>query len=259
MCNDCGCGDPEILPLELQTKILSENDHVAAHNRSHFDETGVVAINLMGSPGAGKTALLEATAACKGATSWRLAAMSGDLATENDGQRLMNAGIDAATITTGTACHLDARLVHRRLHDLEWRSADYLFIENVGNLVCPAIYDLGQHRNVVVISVTEGEDKPLKYPVIFKDADAVVITKVDLLPALPHMNLSTLTENIAKVMPDPRVLLVSAFGTPGVQAWVDWLDGVRSDELERRRVALAQGTTVVEPTAPERNPRNHLS
>jgi hydrogenase nickel incorporation protein HypB len=210
----------------VQARILSDNDRGAAHNRHHFAEAGVVAINIMGSPGAGKTALLEATAKhLQG--SRHLTALSGDLATDNDGARLSKAGIDAATITTGTACHLDAELVHRALHDMDWRAADYLFIENVGNLVCPAIYDLGQHRNVVALSVTEGEDKPLKYPVMFKDADLVVFTKTDLLPHLPHISLDRLRDNLARVMPNPRSIDVAALTGEGVGAWVDWLEALR--------------------------------
>lgn len=227
MCNDCGCGDPEVVPVDVHTKILADNDARAAHNREHFGEAGVVAINVMGSPGSGKTALLEATARALGGTR-RLAAMSGDLATDNDGARLVAAGIEAMTITTGTACHLDARLVHHGLHHLKWTEADYLFIENVGNLVCPAVYDLGQHRNVVVLSITEGEDKPLKYPVMFKGADLVVISKVDLLPYLPQVSVERLRENIAKVMPGGHAIEVGALGGEGIDEWVRWLEALRA-------------------------------
>ncbi|MEX1363948.1 MAG: hydrogenase nickel incorporation protein HypB [Nannocystaceae bacterium] len=235
MCTDCGCGDPDVVPLEIQARILSDNDRGAAHNRHHFEEAGVVAINVMGSPGSGKTALLEATArGLPGAR--KVTALSGDLATDNDAARLLAAGIGtAATITTGTACHLDAALVHRALHDLAWRGSDYLFIENVGNLVCPAVYDLGQHRNVVVLSVTEGEDKPLKYPVMFKDADLVVITKTDLLPLLPHVSLAALHDNLSRVMPNPTAIELSALGGAGVGAWIEWLERLR------RSLARPQG------------------
>lgn len=227
MCTDCGCGDPRVVPVDVQTRILADNERDAVHNRHHFDEAGVVAINLMGSPGSGKTALLEATAQhLRGRR--RLTALSGDLATDNDGIRLAKAGIETAgTIITGTACHLDAALVHRALHDKDWRGSDYLFVENVGNLVCPAVYDLGQHRNVVVLSVTEGEDKPLKYPVMFKDADLVVISKTDLLPMLPHVSLQVLHDNLARVMPRPRAIEVSALHDQGMAGWIDWLEGLR--------------------------------
>jgi hydrogenase nickel incorporation protein HypB len=223
MCDTCGCGDSELVPVEIQERILSGNERTARHNREHFEAAGVFAINLMGSPGSGKTAVLEATARAR---SWlRVGAMSGDLATDNDAERLRKAGIPAVSITTGTACHLDAELVHKALHALgDWRGLDLLVIENVGNLVCPAVYDLGQAENVVALSVTEGEDKPLKYPVMFRKADLVLITKVDLLPYLPGMRLEVLLENLAKVMPDPRVIPVSAVTGEGMPQWLDWLE-----------------------------------
>ena len=163
MCQDCGCGDPEVVPVEVQERILVENDRVAQHNREHFEEHGVLAVNLMGSPGAGKTALLEATAKLAG-TRLRLGAVSGDLATDHDGERLRKAGIPASTITTGTACHLDARLIHEALHDFPLHGLDIFVIENVGNLVCPAIYDLGQSANVVALSVTESATTLAAWP-----------------------------------------------------------------------------------------------
>ncbi len=202
MCTTCGCGDPELVPVELHEKILAGNDRAARHNREHFLEAGVLALNLMGSPGAGKTAVLEATARAAAAKGWRLAAVSADLATDNDARRLEMAGIPSKAITTGQACHLDAELVHRSLHDFPWRATDVFFIENVGNLVCPAIYDLGQAANVVVLSVTEGEDKPLKYPVMFKAADLVLVTKVDLVPHL-DVSLAKVHDALARVMPRP--------------------------------------------------------
>ena len=223
MCDTCGCGDSELVPVEIQERILSGNERTARHNREHFEAAGVFVINLMGSPGSGKTAVLEATARAR---SWlRVGAMSGDLATDNDAERLRKAGIPAVSITTGTACHLDAELVHKALHSLgDWRGLDLLVIENVGNLVCPAVYDLGQAENVVALSVTEGEDKPLKYPVMFRKADLVLVTKVDLLPYLPGMRLEVLLENLAKVMPDPRVIPVSVVTGEGMPQWLDWLE-----------------------------------
>ncbi|MBW1885843.1 MAG: hydrogenase nickel incorporation protein HypB, partial [Deltaproteobacteria bacterium] len=186
MCDVCGCGDPAIVSEDLHEKILADNDRVALHNREHFIRQDVLAINLMGSPGSGKTALLEATR--RAAPELRLAAVSGDLATDNDAQRLEAAGVPARTITTGTACHLDAGMVHHALHHWSEMESDVFFIENVGNLVCPAIYDLGQAFNVVALSVTEGPDKPLKYPVMFRAADLVLLTKSDLLPHLPDVD-----------------------------------------------------------------------
>ena len=194
----------------------------AAELREEFTRRGTLVVNLLSSPGAGKTSLLEATA-----RHWqgrrRMAVLVGDLETDRDGERLRSAGITAATITTGSACHLDAELIHRALHDFPWREVDLLFIENVGNLVCPAIYDLGQAANVVALSVTEGEDKPLKYPVMFRKADLVLVTKVDLLPHLPGVELSTIRDHLARVMPEPRMIATSAMTGEGVDEWLAWL------------------------------------
>jgi hydrogenase nickel incorporation protein HypB len=199
--------------------------------REHFVATGVLALNIMGSPGSGKTALLEATARAAG-DRIRFAAVSGDLATDLDAERLARAGIVSAPITTGSACHLDATMVHDALHEPRLaealRAAEVFFVENVGNLVCPAVYDVGQAANVVVLSVTEGVDKPLKYPVMFRKADLVVVTKIDLLPHLTGVSLATLTENIARVMPAPRVIALSATTDDGIQGFVAWIDARRA-------------------------------
>lgn len=224
MCDSCGCGDTKRVPVQIQTQILEDNDRMAAHLRAHFREAGVVSINLMGSPGSGKTALLEATASGV-SSSLRLSAISGDLATDNDAQRLSAAGIPAKSITTGSACHLDAEMVHGALHDVGWRDVDYFFIENVGNLVCPAVYDLGQSANVVALSVTEGEDKPLKYPAMFLKADLVLLTKIDLLPHLPEVRPEVIEAGLAQVMPMPSMIPVSARTGAGVDRWVAWLAG----------------------------------
>ena len=223
MCDSCGCGDHEIVPVAVHERILADNDRTAQHNREHFEEHGVLVVNVMGSPGAGKTAVLEATARALG-NGRRLGALAGDLATERDADRLKTAGITAKSITTGSACHLDAEMVHRALHDVAWASLDYLFIENVGNLVCPAVYDLGQAVNVVALSVTEGEDKPLKYPVMFRKADLVLLTKIDLLPHLPDIRVDEIREALAHVMPSPVLLPISARTGEGVDRWSAWLD-----------------------------------
>jgi hydrogenase nickel incorporation protein HypB len=215
-----------MVPVEVQEKILAGNERQAAHNRAHFGEHGVLAINLMGSPGSGKTAVLEATARALRAR--RLAAMAGDLATERDAERLRAAGIPTQSITTGSACHLDADLVHRALHHVVLGGVDYLFIENVGNLVCPAVYDLGQAFNVVALAVTEGEDKPLKYPVMFRKADLVLVTKVDLLPHLPDVRLEAIEDNLARVMPALALLPVSARTGAGIDTWAAWLERERT-------------------------------
>ncbi len=230
MCESCGCGDPELVPVEVREGLLAGNDHRAVHNREHFAAGGVLAVNLMGSPGSGKTALLEATArAWRG--SGRLGAFSGDLATENDARRLEASGIPSKAITTGSACHLDADMVHRALGGFPWRDLDVLFIENVGNLVCPAVYDLGQEANVVALSVTEGEDKPLKYPVMFRKADLVLLTKIDLVPHLPGLDLGAIEDALSRTMPAARMIPVSAVTGEGIDHWMAWLAG--------RRAALA--------------------
>jgi hydrogenase nickel incorporation protein HypB len=232
MCTTCGCGDTRVVPVDVHERILAGNDRIAAHNREHFAAAGVLALNLMGSPGSGKTALLEATARAA-AGHLRIGAVSGDLATDNDARRLEKAGIPARSITTGQGCHLDAQLVHEALHGFAWRDLDLFFVENVGNLVCPAIYDLGQAASVVALSVTEGEDKPLKYPVMFKGADLVLLTKCDLLPHL-DVDPARIRDALSRVMPRPEAIEVSARTGQGIEAWIAW--------LEARRAALPRAT-----------------
>jgi hydrogenase nickel incorporation protein HypB len=233
MCDSCGCGDPEIVSLDVQDHILAGNTRRAQHNRDHFKGHGVFAVNLMGSPGAGKTAVLEATAQRLGDSS-RCGALAGDLATDRDAARLARAGVPALSITTGSACHLDAKMVHQALHAFPgWQQLDYMFIENVGNLVCPAVYDLGQDVNVVALAVTEGDDKPIKYPVMFRKADLVLLTKVDLLPFLPNVGVDTVLDAVAQVMPANKVILFSAETGQGVDEWLDWL-------AERRRASIGE-------------------
>jgi hydrogenase nickel incorporation protein HypB len=221
MCTDSRPDDVNVMPIELQTRILARNDGTAAHNREHLRERGIFTVNIMGSPGSGKTAVLEATARAfhDGA---KLAAIAGDLATENDAMRLVRAGIRSRAIKTGQACHLDAEMVHHELHHLDLEGIDYLFIENVGNLVCPAVYDLGQDVNAVALSVTEGEDKPLKYPTMFAKADVVLLTKTDLLPHL-NVDLTVIYQALARVMPDPVVIPLASQQPGGVEGWISWL------------------------------------
>ena len=239
MCETCGCGDTQLVPVEVQDRILAVNERQARHNREHFAESRVLAVNLMGSPGAGKTAVLEATARALGARV-RLGALAGDLATDNDATRLKAAGIPSLSITTGSACHLDAEMVHKALHGFAWREVDYLFIENVGNLVCPAVYDLGQAVNVVALSITEGADKPLKYPVMFRTADLVLLTKLDLLPHLPGTSLAAYEDALARVMPRLAVLHVSAVTGAGIDAWTAWLAGRRDASRPAGDATLAE-------------------
>ncbi len=230
MCDVCGCGDRRKVSIDVHASLLAGNDREAAHLREHFVAAGVLAVNVMGSPGAGKTALLEATAGALGGR-LRLAAVSGDLATELDAERLARAGVPSATITTGSACHLDASMVHDALHAPALAAAvsacALFFIENVGNLVCPAVYDLGQGASVVLLSVTEGVDKPLKYPVMFRKADLVVLTKADLLPHLPGVSVDAVRDNVARVMPSARVIVTSAVTGQGVDEFIAWLEARR--------------------------------
>jgi hydrogenase nickel incorporation protein HypB len=237
MCQDCGCGDVNLVPLDVQTRILARNDDVASHNREHFTERGIFAINVMGSPGSGKTAVLEATARTF-SDGRRVAALAGDLATDNDAARLRRAGLRSRAIETGQACHLDAEMVHHELHHFPLDHVEYFFIENVGNLVCPAVYDLGQRANVVVLSVTEGEDKPLKYPTMFAKADLVLLTKSDLLPLLPHVSIEAIHDALARVMPDPRVIAISPLSGQGIADWIGWLRMCRDAMIASRGVLV---------------------
>jgi len=221
MCDTCGCGDPELVSVPVHERILATNHRVARHNREHFRDAGVLAINLMGSPGSGKTAILEATARALGA-SHRIGVLVGDLATDNDAQRARAAGVVAEAITTGSACHLDAEMVHHGLHHLPWRELEYLFIENVGNLVCPAEFDVGEHAKAMVLSVTEGEDKPLKYPVMFRSVDVVLLNKIDLVPYL-DADVDAYIAHVREVNAAATILPVSARTGAGMDAWFGWL------------------------------------
>jgi hydrogenase nickel incorporation protein HypB len=232
MCDSCGCNlphdhhpvamDGDQVSITVRQNILQANNQTAAHNRQHFEEYGVLAINLMSSPGAGKTALLEATIeALKG--EWAIAVIEGDLETENDAERIRAHGVPAIQITTGSACHLDAAMVHRALHDVALADLDLLFIENVGNLVCPASFDLGQHRNVVLLSTPEGDDKPAKYPVMFRTADLVLVSKCDLLPVLGDFQPDTARRHLRALANAAPVLEISARSGAGLDQWLQWL------------------------------------
>jgi hydrogenase nickel incorporation protein HypB len=224
--------ETNVVPVEVGQRILKRNDATAVHNREHFLADGILAINVMGSPGAGKTAVLEATARNTTANRGKFAAIAGDLATEHDSERLNLAGLRSKAIQTGQACHLDAEVLHKALHGFSLKGVDYLFIENVGNLVCPAVFDLGQSLNVVALSVTEGEDKPLKYPTMFQRADLVLITKVDLLRHLPNVDIRKIYDAISRVMPSPRVIQVSALDDTGFEEWLAWLETKRAELLQ---------------------------
>ena len=226
MCDTCGCGDPELVAVDVQEKILAGNDRTAAHNREHFRERGVVAVNLMGSPGSGKTAVLEAMARVLG-PSRRLAAITGDLETDRDAQRLRAAGIPCVGVTTGSACHLDAEMVHRAFHHFAGLELDYLFVENVGNLVCPAEVPLGEDARVVLLSVTEGDEKPLKYPLVFKTSDLLVITKTDLLPYVTF-DVDRVRRAARAANPAVEIFEVSATTGAGMSALLDRIEALRA-------------------------------
>lgn len=236
MCESCGCGTHGGETVVVRENLLSANDRIAAHVRKHFDAHGVLAINLMSSPGAGKTSLLEATIAAL-PREIKVAVIEGDLETENDAERIRRHGVRAVQITTGVACHLDATMVHDAIDELGLDEFDILFIENVGNLVCPADFDIGQHRNVVLLSVAEGDDKPEKYPVIFRNADLVLISKTDLLPYMDDFDLERARGAIGRLHSGDRVKEVSSRMAGGVEGWRDWL--VAELAAHRRATAAA--------------------
>jgi hydrogenase nickel incorporation protein HypB len=263
MCNTCGCnithGNEGLIKpggkfaktesgreaVTVLHNLLHENDHTAQHNREHFDAHGVLVINLMSSPGAGKTSLLEATIQQLD-PSIRLAVIEGDLETENDAERIRKHGVRAIQIATGSACHLDAHMIHQALHQLDLSQFDVLFIENVGNLVCPASFDLGQHKNIVLLSVPEGDDKPAKYPVMFRSADLVMISKCDLLPVLDDFKVDHARQCLRDIASQAPVLELSAKNKAGMNLWLDWIKqaiDARKNYLKEHPVSAEQGHT----------------
>ena len=255
MCDSCGCnitpGNKHLVrdggklsrtedgkaAVTVLSSLLHENDIQAHHNRAHFDQHGVLAVNLMSSPGAGKTALLEATIDAL-RNVFRVAVIEGDLETENDALRVRAKGVPAIQITTGSACHLDAHMVHSALHQLSLEGVDIVFIENVGNLVCPASFDLGQHRNVVLLSVTEGDDKPSKYPVMFRAADLVLLTKTDLLAVLDDFDPQRAEKAVRDLANPAPIMPLSARRNRGLESWIGWL----RQELDARRRPIVRST-----------------
>lgn len=253
MCDTCGCtithGNQHMVEangkharasdgrvsVEVLTNLLAENDHAARHNRRHLERHGILAVNLMSSPGSGKTSLLEATIRTI-AKRHRIAVIEGDLATENDAERIRRQGIPAVQITTGQACHLDAHMVHDALHQLDLSAIDILFIENVGNLVCPASFDLGHHLNVALLSVTEGDDKPAKYPVMFRSADLVLLSKTDLIGVINDFDAARAQTHIRNLANAAPVLQVSARREDLLADWIAWLD----DKMAARKMGLVQ-------------------
>jgi hydrogenase nickel incorporation protein HypB len=208
--------------VPLERKVLSENDRIAAGLRQRFERQGTLCLNLISSPGSGKTALLEHTLE-RFDPARRIAVLTGDIQTDNDARRLARFGFPVRQITTGGACHLDARMVERALDGWEPERLEILFLENVGNLVCPTSYDLGEEARVVLLSVTEGEDKPLKYPATFHHADLMVLSKVDLLPYVPF-DAELAKCNVRRVQPEIEILEVSCTTGAGLDLWLQWIE-----------------------------------
>lgn len=221
--------------VPLEKKVLSENDRVAAELRERFRQNDVLCLNLISSPGSGKTTLLEKTLDALPHSN-RVAVLTGDIQTENDAARLKRFGFPVKQITTGGTCHLDARMIEKHLADWSLNEIDLLFFENVGNLVCPSSYDLGEAAKIVLLSVTEGEDKPLKYPSIFFKSELLVITKADLLPYVPF-DIAKAEENARRVHPGMEIIRTSCTKGDGVKEWLDW--------IERKKRTQAQTVTPV--------------
>ncbi len=238
MCKDCGCSinthehthkhshehvheNPALSTksIEVIHKILDENDKEACHNREHFEVHKIYAINLMSSPGAGKTTLLEATI---DRDAFKLAVIEGDLQTENDADRIRKKGVIAHQITTGQACHLDAFMIHKALHHLPLNDVELVFVENVGNLVCPASYDVGTHLNVVLLSVPEGDDKIAKYPVMFRSADVLLITKCELLEHC-DFDIDKAIQEARKLNPSIDIIQLDSKSGKGIDKWIEYL------------------------------------
>ena len=209
--------------LEIKTKVLSENQRIAEELREKFRANGVLVLNFISSPGSGKTELLERTL-CALPPTTRVAVLTGDIQTDNDAKRIARAGFPVRQITTGGTCHLDGSMITRGLNELgiDLAELDVLFIENIGNLVCPASYDLGEDAKIVLLSVTEGEDKPLKYPSIFFKSALFLLTKVDLLPYVPF-DADAAEANARLIHPAMEIIRCSATATGGLDQWLGWL------------------------------------
>jgi len=237
MCVDCGCHTSEEHShpkrrISLEGDLLAANDRLAAENRAGFESGDIFTLNLLSSPGSGKTSILERTVA---ELTISVAVIEGDQQTGNDAARIEAAGARAVQVNTGSGCHLDARMVSGAADELGLESGSILFIENVGNLVCPALFDLGEAVRVVIVSVTEGEDKPEKYPYIFRNADLCLINKIDLLPYL-DFDLEALKKSALSVNPDLFFIELSARDGRGFPSWLSWLE-------ERKKVASGRRAT----------------
>ena len=247
MCADCGCSinggehhhhhhedamenihaNPQLndkKTVDVIKKILDKNDHEAKHNRAHLEAKNVLGINLMSSPGSGKTTLLEYLADI---AEFKFGVVEGDLETNQDADRLAQKGVKAYQITTGTACHLDAFMVHKGLHHIDLDEIDVCFVENVGNLVCPASYDVGTHLNIVLVSIPEGQGKVSKYPVMFRQADLILFTKTDLLPYFNY-DIEKEKEDVRKLKPNADILEVNINDIESIKKVANWIEFRRS-------------------------------
>jgi len=213
------------IDVALGLNLLQANQAGAEHNRTHFDAWGVTCLNLMGSPGAGKTLLLEKTIAVLHAQ-LSMAVIEGDMTTELDADRLRQYGIPVIAINTGRSCHLDSQMVAGGLHQLAHycnpKTLDLVVVENVGNLVCPAEFEVGEHYKVALLSITEGEDKPLKYPIMFQEADCLLVTKMDLAPYL-EVEVARIEANVRQLNPQAKIIQVSAKSGDGLEQWLTWI------------------------------------
>ncbi len=225
MCDACGCDGTSSKVLEINQSLLAANNAMAEKNRIHIESLGAVAINMISSPGSGKTTLLEKTIDVLG-EELRIGVIEGDIETERDAERIRAKGVPVVQLTTGGACHLDAALTHRGIHELEsqlsGKKLDLLFIENVGNLVCPATFYLGEHRRLVIISVPEGPDKPAKYPRAFIGSHVFIISKTDLMPYF-DFSIDYITDDALRLNPELRVMALSSTSGEGFESWISWL------------------------------------
>ncbi len=215
-------GKEKPLNIPIVRKVLEVNERIAEENRRLFDEKRILVLNMMSSPGAGKTTLLEKTID-RLKDRWRVGVVEGDLQTTADAERIARHGVQAVQINTEGGCHLDGNMVRAALDKMDLEGLDLLVIENVGNLVCPAEFELGEHAKVVILSVTEGDDKPAKYPTVFRIADVLLVNKIDLLPYI-KCDVEVIRETSRQVNPDLRILEVSASTGEGLETWIEWLE-----------------------------------
>jgi hydrogenase nickel incorporation protein HypB len=223
--------------VEVEKKVLSENHILAGQLRERYRQQGILCVNLISAPGSGKTLLLEKTLE-RMDQGTRVAVLTGDLQTENDAQRLAKLGFPVKQIVTGGTCHLDARMVKKHLADWNLENIELLIVENVGNLVCPSSYDLGEDAKIVLLSTTEGEDKPLKYPSIFFKSELMILTKIDLLPYVPFKS-DVAKENARRVHPQMEILEVSSTTGEGLDAWMNWITARQRKAKEKPRLVSA--------------------